>query len=321
MPPISYELINHFKGLQPFLHPLGLEAWVDVVDLTLTVASRSARTTLLPQFTLPVGEAVVYSPSFSSKVKRFIGWKPYAPRRWLISDQKLEFKQFVAQHDLLTPPWWGRIEAAEGPFVVKRNMSSFSEGIEGPYAESREVDKALQEGEYAERYISGHIIKIWYWSARPVAIEETEMLSVVGDGVSSIRQLIERHVYMLGISEHSSQQYESFLRFQKCDLYTVLNSGEKLAIEFRYNSELPTLRMRDLMVGHDSFYGLEPLLWRIGQVLHSAIPNDYKADAMYSVDAMLDEKKQLWLLEMNSNPYVHPFLYQPLLRHLQTVLR
>ena len=320
MPPLSYELINHFRELQPVLFRLGLDATVNVRDLSLEVRYGTRGMLLHPQFTQPRGDAVVYVPAFSRAVKRFIGWRPAYERAWPLSLEKLAFKRFMNELGLPTPRYAMKPSPELSRVIVKKNKSSFSEGIRGPFASPAGVALDASQGEYFEEFIPGHIIKIWYWNAEPVAVEETEMLNVIGDGVLSIGQLVMRHVYMLGIQQHDLKQYESFLAYQGKTLRTVPARDEVCVIEFRYNSELPTLRMRDIRVGSDPFHGLEPMLKTAGAHLWRSIPAQHRHGVVFSVDAMLDPDLKLWFLEMNSNPYVHPYLYPPMMESIKHTL-
>lgn len=320
MPPLSYELINHFRELQPALLRHQLEATLNPRDFLLEVRHGSQRMVLHPQFTQPTQNAVVYVETFSQAVKRFIGWRPAYERSWPLSVEKIEFKKFMNEHRLPTPRYWRAPEPDMPHVIVKKNCSSFSEGIRGPFADASGITLNTEQGEYFEEFTPGNIIKIWYWNSEPIAIEETEMLSVIGDGISNIGDIIACHVHMLGIKGHNLKQYESFLAYQGKTLKTVLRRSEVCAIEFRYNSELPTLRMRDIRVGEEPFYGLEGLLKAAGHHLWKAIPEDRRNDVVFSVDAMLDRQKSLWFLELNANPYVHPYVYPHMMRSIKNTL-
>ncbi|WP_140637102.1 hypothetical protein [Methylibium rhizosphaerae] len=322
MPPMSYELLNHLKAIQPHLAELGLRAHIDVADMSLVVLLGKQWLRMSPQFTEERPDGVVYTGTFSPKVRRFIGWRPMYDRTWSISADKLEFKRHLQAQGLPTPAHSLQGPAGLGDVIVKKARSSFSMGIRGPFSEAAARSVALgADGEFFESYVPGDIIKIWYWNEQPVAVEETEMLSVVGDGVSDIGTLVERHVHMLGIVGHELAQYEEFLAYQGRTLRTVLPRDETCAIDFRYNCELPTMRMRDIQVGRDAFHGLEPLLQQAGQSLWATIPGQARQGVVYTVDAMLDKRKRLWFLELNSNPYVHPYVYPHLLRAVKQALQ
>ncbi|MDB5822416.1 MAG: hypothetical protein JWR21_1120 [Herminiimonas sp.] len=54
---------------------------------------------------------------------------------------------------------------------------------------------------------------------------------------------------------------------------------------------------------------LEPQLTAIGTALWEGIPAGARQDTLFTVDAILDADNRLWVLEMNSNPFVHPLVY------------
>jgi D-alanine-D-alanine ligase-like ATP-grasp enzyme len=47
----------------------------------------------------------------------------------------------------------------------------------------------------------------------------------------------------------------------------------------------------------------------VGKVLWQTIPEELRQGVLFTVDAVLDDQGQLWLLETNSNPAVHPDVY------------
>ena len=47
----------------------------------------------------------------------------------------------------------------------------------------------------------------------------------------------------------------------------------------------------------------------IGQVLWNKAQEEIAGPLAYTVDAILDDNGQLWILEVNSNPFIHPDLY------------
>ena len=160
MPPLSYELINHFRELQPALLRLQLEATLNARDFSLEVRHGSQRMVLQPQFTQPTQDAVVYVSTFSRSVKRFIGWRPEYERTWPLAVKKIDFKKFMTSHELPTPRYWQAPVAGMPHVIVKKNRSSFSEGIRGPFADAAGITLDAQQGEYFEEFTPGDIIKI-----------------------------------------------------------------------------------------------------------------------------------------------------------------
>jgi hypothetical protein len=55
---------------------------------------------------------------------------------------------------------------------------------------------------------------------------------------------------------------------------------------------------------------------RIGTTLHQAIPVDIRPRTLFTVDAVVDVDNRIWLLEMNSNPTIHPLCYRSLVSSL-----
>lgn len=318
---LNFYLINHFRELWPALKPLGLEAILNVQDFSLHVRYQQQSMRLPAQFTQDQAGKISYTSHFSNQVSGFIGWRPYLNKRWPLSTEKLLFKRYVAERNLRTPGFSQDRAALLKNVIVKRTSSSFSQGIRGPFRDARETSLDLAAGEYFEEYIPGNIIKLWYWNALPVAAEFVENLAVFGDGVSSISDLVRAYMRMLGREFPDLSQFADFLAYQGKTIDTVPVRDQECLVDFRYNSVLPTsYRARDIRIGQDEFYGLEDELHLIGKHLWQGIPSDTRDNIVYSVDAMLDDQKRLWLLEMNSNPYVHPYVYPVMFKSIKDIL-
>ena len=318
---LNFYLINHFRELWPALKSLDLEGGLNVDDFSLHVRYKSKSIRLTAEFTQDFNGENTYTPHFSDQVSGFIGWRPYFNKRWPLSRSKLAFKNYVAECGLRTPEFSQDVTANLKDVIVKRNSSSFSRGIRGPFKESSESPLDINDGEYYEKYIPGNIVKLWYWNALPVAAEFLENLAVFGNGVSSISDLIRTYMQMLGRDFPDISQFDGFLAYQGKTTDTVPQMGEQCLIDFRYNSVIPTsYRARDIKIGTDEFFGLENELHLIGKHLWLGIPDNVRENTVYSVDAILDQQKCLWLLEMNSNPYVHPYVYPHMLKSIKGIL-
>lgn len=55
---------------------------------------------------------------------------------------------------------------------------------------------------------------------------------------------------------------------------------------------------------------LREQLLRIGRASWSAIPEAVRAGTAYIVDAVLASDRTIRVLEMNSNPFLHPLIYR-----------
>ena len=81
-------------------------------------------------------------------------------------------------------------------------------------------------------------------------------------------------------------------------------------MDFRFASYANAID-RETLDPHKDFAGT-PLLKQLiecGPVLWQGVPEPLRAATLFTVDAMFDDKEQLWLLEMNCNPVCHPSVY------------
>jgi hypothetical protein len=60
-------------------------------------------------------------------------------------------------------------------------------------------------------------------------------------------------------------------------------------------------------------FDLQPVLNRLGLCLWNMLSTEVSDYLAYTVDAIWDERDRLWILEVNTNPFVHPWLYAPII--------
>jgi tetratricopeptide (TPR) repeat protein len=310
-------LLNHFKDIQPALERVGAEASLNARNFRLEVRAGTRTYTLLPQFLKVQDGRRQYTPDFDADVQGFVGWYPYFNRRWELSTEKLKFKAYASANGLATPEYSTDPAAAPADVVVKKSVSSFSQGVSGPFRSARE--RALEDGEFYERFLPGRSVKIFYVENRPICLELEAPATVKGDGRRTIRQLLSGRAKRKQQPVELKQQ-STYLRFVGKSLGDVLPLGAIQQVDFRYGSvfNLPA----DLEYVHlerDPRPELEPQLRAIGEQLLEAIPKELRAGTFYTADAILDDSGKLWLLEMNSNPYIHPWAYTAMLESLLRV--
>lgn len=311
----SYSLMHHFRELWSALEKQGFQGAIRMKDFKLAVSDHQRVLDLKPQFTAKVNGSKCYITGPSATMEAFSGWRENLFRQWSISNEKILFKNYMVHCGLPTPQFCMDSSKQLENVIVKTSRSSFSKGIRGPYRSSRDTRIDPSRGEFFEQFIPGRIVKLWYWNQEPVAAELLEMLGVFGNGKSTIFELLETHRLMIGQATVDYAVFEPFLSFQGFSLETTPEKGQEVKVDFRYATEFPmSYRARDIRIGQEDFFGLENFLKDVGQHLWRAIPEEIRHNLVYSVDAILDENNRLWLLEMNSNPYVHPYVYPHMLQ-------
>ncbi|HZR68375.1 MAG TPA: hypothetical protein VFB01_04885 [Burkholderiales bacterium] len=300
-------LLNHFKYVQTALERFGAEASVNARDFVLEVRAAGKRYSLCPQFLELRDGARQYTPRFQPDVHAFAGWYPYFNRRWELSDEKLKFKAYAAANGLATPEHSTDPSADMADVVVKKNVSSFSEGVDGPFRHAR--IRPLEPGEYYERFVRGRSAKIYYVEDRPVCLELESPATVIGDGRRTIRQLLATRCRIKQQPIELKKQAR-YVRFLGRSLDDVLEAGAGQEVDFRYGSIFNlTADMETVDLAKNMIQDLAAQLAAIGERLWTGIPAELRRTAVYTVDAVLDADGKLWLVEMNSNPYLHPWLY------------
>ena len=310
---VNYNLLHHFRNLWPTLREFNLRCEMDVHNFALTITWRGKELVLQGQFSSMETGVLTYGPYVGMDVRHFIGWRPYAGKTWPLARDKIPFKEFLKEHGIRTPAYSRHPSADMSDVVVKRIRSSFGQNMHGPFKKSSMYNLNALEGEFYEQYIDGTIVKIWYWNDLPVAAEAIDQFYVIGDGRSTIWELIEAYVKSIERSAPDPDYYTEFLAYRGLTLKSVPKRDERCPIDYRYNSGFPN-QGRDVRIGKDPFFNLEAELAAMGLIFWKGIPEDIRQDTVYGVDGVVDRNGKLWILEMNSNPVVHPYVYPAMIR-------
>lgn len=320
------DIMNHMRSVKGAMAELGGAAYVSAVDFTLNVAIGDRRQVLYPQFTQLTEGKRSYTAEFCDAAFAFNGWYASLNKAWEISSEKLKFKALMQKRGCRTPAYTFDASARPKDVIIKQTCSSFGDGLRGPFREVGESvpDSLLKDGEYYEQFVFGLIAKIWYWNDKPICLKLREMPVMTADGSSTVRELLERE---RGVIEKyypedwlSTQDWDfldHLLRFQGAGPDDVPPQGRRILLDYRFNN--CWLRMswaNDNVLPTCEIAGLREQLEDIGRLLWLEIPEDIRDQTIFTVDAILDARDCLWFLEMNSNPQVHPDVYQPMMRDL-----
>jgi|KBSMisStaDraftv2_1062788.scaffolds.fasta_scaffold72464_2 hypothetical protein len=310
----------HFEAVSKCLTQLGGRATCNMESGALDIRARGRRVELFPQFGLfPASGGIAYAQALLENVQWFIGWRPYINRVWPLSFDKRSFKAFCSANGVEVPRLWIRSEDVEADVLIKRGVSSFSEGIVGPYPSAvvKGSGRVLAQGEFFEEFILGDIMKVWYWNASPVCLEVFPMPTVSGDGTHTLRQLIKR--IKIPHIECDWQACQGIAEYQGLALDGVVPQGQQALVEFRYQSILHPVSTGFPNTNVLAKFTATPLmeqLRRSGEVFWRGIPEAVRQDTLFTVDGILDRTGTARFLEINSNPAAHPDVYQPMLQGL-----
>jgi hypothetical protein len=307
--------LDHVRWLRKGVNAVEGEAIVALDSWHAYLRLGSRHLQLFPQFDASIDGVPQYQDEMTEQTTMFAGWLPYQRKRWEIATDKLAFKRHAKLFGLHVPECWDGANLSVPNIVVKRPRSSFGQQVFGPYRSSSERPLDRQESEYYEEFISGTLLKIWFWDADAICAEIDTMPTVSGDGFSNLNQkIIQRAVQYKALSEQEKIKIiargEIVLRYFGRNLNTVLKRGERQIIEFRYGTSVMHWSERQVLdFKKDAMPRWSSQLKKIGQVLFDAIPQTIRGNTLFTVDAILGEDERIWLLEMNSNPTVHPLAY------------
>jgi hypothetical protein len=200
-------------------------------------------------------------------------------------------------------------------FLIKQRRASFVEGIRGPFRHYQPADAAqqLQPNEFYESFIAGRIAKAWYWAGELVCLELREPPRLQGDGFTTVARLAEQ----ANRREVDPQALAWMTHYQERALNSVLPAGDSMVADFKYGSpyEKPSFVNDNVLPQHQGGAIAEQLA-QAGQVLLEAVPQAMRGTTLFTLDAMVDAQDRVWLLEMNSNPMVHPDVYPVMMARL-----
>jgi hypothetical protein len=302
-------LLEHARHFRAAVQQLGGHGEFDLATLCATVRVAMTEVRFQPQFIerQPDG-SLTYGVQWCDGTTGFIGWLPYFNKRWPEAFDKLAFKRHCQATGLPTPGWsvGGPVTPELGDCIIKRARgSSFGSGMRGPFAAADAANLLLAAGEYAEHFAPGLIGKAWYWNDRVVAIELAEPASVVGDGVSSLAELVRK-----GRATADVTTIPDFFRYRGLMWGDVAARDEKVVIDFKYASGLVRYSALSANRLHDlQRSALVSQLNEWGLIFWSWVPEPIRMGSLYTADFVISESEGLLLLELNCNPMVPPEAY------------
>jgi hypothetical protein len=160
----------------------------DTLDVSFTCQNKVHH--LFSQFLSVEHGRKKYEREFNLDTLRFIGWRPYLPRSIQVFGDKLSCKIALQKNGFHVPGYALKPDLNLDPVLIKPNVSSFGENIKGPFKLTDTNALKLKEGEFFEQFIIGAIAKIYFWKEKPICAEIQKMPQVIGDGKSTIQELL-----------------------------------------------------------------------------------------------------------------------------------
>ena len=310
--------LSHMAAVQQCARKFQGEATVNLADMVLQVRGRNRQYSFYPQFVAVADGRLRYTTHTDDQTIGLKGWTPYAIKRWPTGMSKLAFKDFCQRNGLRTPAMWRAPSPEMRDFLVKKDASSFGEGLRGPFRrhEAQDPAQSLAEGGFYEAFVRGRIVKATYWDGRLACVEILDMPTVKGDGRSSVRELFASRC-IDPPPEHEWLFLGGVAAYQGLTLDTIPAAGHPVLIDYRNGSYAhPRSRRNANALQEIAGSALLAQLAGCGPVLWQGIPETLRPATLFAVDAILDEQERLWLLEMNCNPVCHPDVYGPMMETL-----
>lgn len=311
--------LNHFKAIQVWLRSANAEANLDLANFELEVRCRQRYFKLYPQFLAQKNGSFIYAPTLNNESIGFIGWLPYRSISWPLSNDKLAFKRFLQQQSERTPQFWPLSEHPSCDYIMKRSAGSFGDNLAGPFHAGTSPgsshifsDSEARGTPFAEEFIKGEILKVWFWGNHAFYAQRRSYPEVVGNGSSSLRELIEMQLTVSGKSFSSEDPDHttllSALQYQRRDLNAVPPKGERIWLDYRYGRSYARSGLRTTTDNAlpNMTSNLRQQIARTGNAVDVELDKQFSAPVLFSMDAVIDANDQIWWLEANSNPTLPP---------------
>ncbi|MGC3998598.1 MAG: hypothetical protein QM767_14505 [Anaeromyxobacter sp.] len=313
------DLLEHLRWLREAVLGASAELIVAGHSVQALIRREPAVLALEPLFKGNVDGQTLFTPQLHPQADRFMGWLPYPPRRWDAAADRLAFKAHAQKVGLRVPGTFTEAKGAPADVVVKRPQPSADHPPRGPYRSAFEQPLSEADGEYYEPLVIGDRLKVWFWCGQAVCAELDRLPSVLGDGASSLRDLVIHRASFTGPRTDREAQLllarvETVLQFFRTTPSAVLPAGQRQIVDLHHGSELahPSDRQHiDFLSAPDEGWFAE--IRKAGPLLLEALPEAQRGDALFTADIVLDEEGRPWFLGMNSVFAVHPLVYRAMI--------
>ncbi len=315
----TLNLLSHMRLLSDAAKGMGIHAEFDVETLRVEVSAVGRYFELEPEFICAPDRAELgYTPRPTAASIAFRGWRPGPAKHWEAGLNKRLFKEFCARNDLRTPRAYLHPDEAATSVLVKELHRKGPRGnIRGPFA-AREVPADLlgpHSGFFAEDYIQGDLVRAAYWDGVLASVEIRKRPCVIGDGRSTVRELIECNCGPFGRFDWNVPA--NVVRLQGSTVDAVLPAEKSLVVDIDFWSALHPLTLGDPnALGSIAGTSLQQQLLRAGPLFWSRLPADIRRHTALHVYAVVDAEQRVWFIDVDVDPYVVPHAYVPMLRSL-----
>jgi hypothetical protein len=306
-------LLDHLRWIRDAVYGRRGDFLLVGNSLRLAVRRLGMQWLMEPRFLDDRGRVIEGVPEVREFLTGFAGWLPYSQREWDLAADRRRFHSFLREHSLPFPELKADGVDAGEHVLVRRAEASDDDAVLGPFRTS--ADHPLAEGQYYEPFLPGTRVRLWYWNGAALCGEIQQMPTVVGDGATSLRDLVfARATLSHPLSEEQQgallARLSPLLSLQGHVLASALPRGVAIAIDHRMDSPLalPSDRQTFLVEGGDAPEWLDTAR-RAGEVLRTAAPEKYRDDLLFAIEGVIGSQDQFWILDLDVNPVVQPVLY------------
>jgi len=311
----------HLKWLRRSVLAAGGELILAGDTLQALIRRGPRQLVLHPAFLAFLPDGARFSDQLLDDCNGFAGWLPARPGDWPEARDRLAFKRFAGAAGLAAPEAWMEPGAARDRVLVRSARPSSGASFLGPYRTASEHALDVDRGEFYERYIEGDAIRVWCWNGEPICGELAPQPSVVGDGASTLEDLVTRALHARGLpgpaaGDYLSQQ-RAFLALEGVTPATVVEEGRTVRLGMgMQGTPLDPSRFTTLDLRAASRPAWADPLRAAGAALLKAVPSAVRARSLLLLEAIIDAEGRPWLLSMHASPVVHPLVYPAIIFQL-----
>jgi hypothetical protein len=322
--------MNHLLTIKAWAAVRGMQAALDVESFELEMRAHNRCFKLFPQFCSGTATQPHDIPASVRDVDGFLGWLPYRPISWELANDKLAFKLRLLQAGLPTPQMWTAPEMATRDYLVKHSAGPAGAELAAPFKAGampeqtalKRLQQASERGSvYAEAFIPGRAMKVWFWGEHAFHAQLHSYPAVTGDGKQSVAALAVASVRQARLNGNKRGDKAAMLQalaYQGLRPESVLGAGSDAWLDHRYGSSFRSRPMR--ADEENALSGLTACqraqIDRIGSSLAIDLQHEFGVPVLYSLDAVVDEEGRIWWLNMDSDPLFPPAGYPVMLADL-----
>lgn len=317
----AVNLLHHLRAIAEATKPLGARAELSFKTLGLEISHEGRYFELRPQFAENApGNALTYHREPAPAAFMFTGWRLDPPPDIEIKRDKLAFKRFCNERNLRTPALIDANSSFAGPVLVKeRTLGGFRGLHYGPMrlSEARTGNFRSAGRNFIEEFVEGEPIQVWYWAGKLACVEVHKKATIVGNGVSTVRELAASQCPSFG--EVDWQIVEGMARNQGATLDTVLSSERELPVDFRWQTPLKmTALTSENVLEKIAGTRLADQLTKAGPLFLQGFAPPDRERALFRLDGVVDSEEHVWFTSFDPDRYVHPDVYKVMVQALFT---